>query len=99
MTKNEAKKIVNKPGYLSNIKDCIIFTYGDKTIKFKGPYSLEYFTNINHYDNGYIEVMAKYQHEEEPEEEYIDLQYIAKELYMDTDFLNEIKEVRLGYAI
>ena len=32
--------------YLSNDKDMIKFQYGNKIIRFRGPYSLEYFTSI-----------------------------------------------------
>ena len=59
--------------YLSNDKDMIQFRYGDKIIRFRGPYSLERFISIKEWDNGYIVVMAKYQHNAEPEEEYIDM--------------------------
>ncbi len=37
------------------------------------PYSLERYTEIREWDNGYLVVMAKYAHSPEPEEEYIDL--------------------------
>ena len=50
--------------YLSNDKDMIQFRYGDKIIRFRGPYSLERFVSIKEWDNGYIVVMAKYQHNE-----------------------------------
>lgn len=43
-------------------------------------------------------VMAKYQHNQEPEEEYIDLVPILKNLYIDaSQFLKPIKEVSVGY--
>ena len=42
--------------------------------------------------------MAKYMHNEEEEEEYIDLVPILKNLYFDVDtFLEPIKKVRLEY--
>ena len=43
--------------YLSNDKDMIQFRYGDKIIRFRGPYSLERFISIKEWDNGYIVVM------------------------------------------
>lgn len=44
----------------------------------------------------YIVVMAKYSHNRETEEEYIDLVPTLKNLYLDTDeFLNPIKEVEV----
>ena len=89
----------NSKAYLSNDKDMIKFQYGHRVIRFRGPYSLDYFTSIKEWDNGYMVVMAKYRHNQEPEEEYIDLVPILKKLYIDTPkFLNPIKEVRLAYG-
>ena len=34
---------MNGIAYLSNNKDIISFTYGDKVIRFRGPYSLDSF--------------------------------------------------------
>lgn len=36
--------------YLSNDKDMIKFQYGDKIIRFRGPYSLEKFTSVKEWD-------------------------------------------------
>lgn len=52
--------------YLSNDKDMIKFQYGDKIIRFREPYSLEKFTSVKEWDNGYLVVMAKYQHNKDP---------------------------------
>lgn len=42
--------------------------------------------------------MAKYRHNRQPEEEYIDLVPILKDLYIDASkFLEPIREVRLDY--
>jgi len=42
--------------------------------------------------------MAKYEHNEEPEEEYIDLMPILEKLYIDADkFVHKIKKVRVLY--
>ena len=85
--------------YLSNDKDMIKFQYGNKRIRFRGPYSLEYFTSIKEWDDGYLVVMAKYKHNQNPEEEYIDLVPILENLYIDVSkFLKPIKEVRLAYG-
>lgn len=85
--------------YLSNDKDMIKFQYGNKIIRFRGPYSLEYFTSIKEWDDGYLVVMAKYKHNQNPEEEYIDLVPILEKLYIDVSkFLKPIKEVRLAYG-
>ena len=44
-------------------------------------------------------VMAKYSHNGEPEEEYIDLKPILEGLYIDSaTFLKPIKSVRIAYA-
>ena len=81
--------------YLSNDKDMIKFQYGDKIIRFRGAYSLERFTAVKEWDNGYLVVMAKYRHNKEPEEEYIDLNPILENLYISTEeFLKEIKELK-----
>ena len=89
----------NDRAYLSNDKDMIKFQYGEKIIRFRGPYSLERFTSVKEWDNGYLVVMAKYQHNKESEEEYIDLIPILKNLYIDAaHFLKPSKEVRLVYV-
>ena len=85
--------------YLRNDKDMIKFEYGEIIFRFRGPYSLERFTSVKEWDNGYLVVMAKYQHNKESEEEYIDLIPILKNLYIDAaHFLKPIKEVRLAYG-
>lgn len=85
--------------YLSNVKDYICFTYGDKSIRFKGPYSLVRFDKILEWDNGYIVVMAKFTHSEEDIEDYIDLMPILDRLYIDAEsFLENIKKVEIDYA-
>ena len=82
--------------YLSNDKDMIKFQYGDKIIRFRGAYSLERFTAVKEWDNGYLVVMAKYKHNQESEEEYIDLIPILEDLYiLPEEFLKSIKEVKI----
>lgn len=39
-----------------------IFSYGNQTIRFRAPYSLERYTSVKEWDNGYLVVMAKYRH-------------------------------------
>ena len=52
---------------------------------------------MKEWDNGYLVVMAKYKHNEKPEEEYIDLVPILQNLYFDVDkFLNPIKGVEVA---
>ena len=83
---------------LSSEQDYTIFRYGNYTIRFKAPYSLERYTDVKEWDHGYIVAMAKYKHNEAPEEEYIDLIPVLKDLYFDTDtFLDPIREVKVSY--
>ena len=50
------------------------------------------------WDHGYLVVMAKYKNQP-VEEEYIDLEPILNNLYIDPDaFLTPIKKVSLQYA-
>ena len=82
---------------LSNEANYTVFRFGDKTIRFRAPYSLERYTGIQEWDHGYLVVLAKYRHDPNPEEEYIDLVPILKNLYFDPDeFLAPIKGVKLA---
>jgi hypothetical protein len=68
-------------------------------LKFIAPYSLERYKEIVEWDHGYLVVLAKYSHNQEPEEEYIDLIPVLKALYMDEEkFLKPIKNVEVKYA-
>ena len=83
---------------LSNKDSFTVFKFNDYTIRFKAPYSLEYYSEVKDWDKGYLVVMAKYRHNSKLEEEYIDLLPILKDLYIDSDkFLENIKEVRVEY--
>ena len=84
---------------LSNKGEFTIFHYGDYVIRFKSPYSLEKYTEIKEWDRGYLVVMAKYKHNKESEEEYIDLVPILEKLYITPDeFLRPIKGVKIENA-
>lgn len=75
------------------------FSYGNYHIRFRAPYSLERYVDVLSWDAGYLVVLAKYRHNTEPEEEYIDLTPILKDLYIDSEaFLKPIKTVRIAYA-
>ncbi len=75
------------------------FSFGGYNIRFRAPYSLERYVDVVKWDDGYLVVMAKYSHNEEPEEEYIDLKPILDGLYIDpVTFLKPIKSVRIAYA-
>lgn len=88
-----------KEAILSSAGGFTAFSYGGYNIRFKAPYSLERYTDVLKWDNGYLVVLAKYSHNDEPEEEYIDLKPILAGLYIDSDaFLKPIKTVRIAYA-
>lgn len=83
---------------LSSEKEYTVFRYGDAVIRFRAPYSLERYTEIKEWDRGYLVVMAKYRHSEEPEEEYIDMAPILQDLYFDAEeFLAPIQKVSVLY--
>ena len=84
---------------LSSAEGFTVFSFGGYHIRFKAPYSLERYVNVVSWDDGYLVVMAKYRHNAEPEEEYIDLKPILDGLYIDSAaFLKPIKSVRIAYA-
>ena len=84
---------------LSNEKNYTKFQFGNHVIRFVAPYSLEYYTEVKEWNNGYLVVMAKYKHNQRLEEEYIDLVPILENLYIDVSkFLKPIKEVGLAYG-
>lgn len=84
---------------LGNEKNYTVFRYGSRVIRFKAPYSLERYTAVKEWDHGYLVVMAKYKHNRQSEEEYIDLVPILQDLYISPqEFLKPIKEVRLQDA-
>ncbi len=86
----------NDSAFLSNKGNFTVFRYGNYIIRFKAPYSLERYTAIKEWDNGYLVVMAKYKHNQESEEEYIDLIPILEDLYiLPEEFLKSIKEVKI----
>ena len=83
---------------LSSENEYTIFRYDRYIIRFRAPYSLERYTQVKKWDNGYLVVMAKYSHNQRDEEEYIDLITILEDLYYDAHkFLEPIKKVRIQY--
>jgi len=89
----------NNEALLSNAGGFTAFSYGGYNIRFRAPYSLERYVDVVKWDDGYLVVLARYNHNAEPEEEYIDLKPILEGLYIDpTAFLKPIKSVRLAYA-
>ena len=84
--------------FLSNRGKYTIFSFDGKVITFLTSKNLECYTKILKWDNGYIEVMAK--NKGKPEhEDYIDLQPILENLYMNPKtFLSKIKHVEVQNA-
>ena len=83
---------------LSNKDGFTVFQSGSRVIRFRAPYSLERYTRIKEWDNGYLVVDAKYSHNAQDEEEYIDLIPILKDLYIEpAAFLAPIKGVKIAY--
>ena len=84
---------------LSSFDEYTTFSFGGKKLTFRTCNGLERYTKILLWDNGYIEVMAKYKQEKDEIEEYIDLAPVLDGLYMDKEkFLSPIKEVRIEYV-
>ena len=81
---------------LSNDNIFTSFEYNGHNIRFKTSPRLERYTEIKEWDHGYLVVMAQYEGNNEPEEEYIDLIPILENLYFDVDeFLKQIEKVRI----
>ena len=75
------------------------FSFNEYFIRFRTSSHLQKYSEIKYWDNGYLEVLAKYTHNSEPEEEYIDLVPILKNLYIEAEnFLSSIKKVEVRYA-
>ena len=94
-----AQKSVSDEAILSSSDGYTAFTFGGYNIRFRAPFSLERYVDVIKWDNGYLVVKAKYSHNKEPEEEYIDLKPILSDLYIDSaNFIKPIKSVRIAYA-
>ena len=86
---------MNDIATLGNDAGFSVFSFGNRVIRFKAPYSLERYTSVKEWDNGYL--MAKYCHNSQPEEEYIDLLPILNGLYINgQEFLKPIKAVAIA---
>ena len=99
MTERNNTLSSNHEAVLSSADGFTAFSYGGYNIRFRAPYSLERYVDVLRWDDGYLVVLAKYRHNAEPEEEYIDLKPILEGLYIDSaSFLKPIKSVRIAYA-
>ncbi len=83
---------------LSSFDHYTTFSYGGRTLTFRTCDGLERYTKVLTWDDGYLEVMARYRQRQEEIEEYIDLDPVLAGLYMDRSFLKPIKKVRIEYA-
>ena len=84
---------------LSSFDKYTTFSFGGKTLTFRTCDGLEKYVKVLTWDDGYLEVLAKYRQRDNLVEEYIDLEPVLKHLYMDkTSFLKPIKNVRIDYA-
>ena len=84
---------------LSSADGFSVFNFGGYHVRFRAPYSLEHYVDVVRWEDGYLVVKAKYRHNSQPEEDYIDLKPILENLYIDpAAFLKPIKSVRVAYA-
>ena len=89
---------MNDTAILSSFPKYTTFTFGDTKLTFRTCDGLERYTKIKTWDNGYIEVMAKYENQNEEIEEYIDLMPMLDNLYMNKEeFLSPIRKVVIHY--
>ena len=90
---------MNDTAVLSSFDKYTTFTFNGKKITFRTCNGLERYVKVLTWDNGYIEVLAKYRQRDKEIEEYIDLDPVLEGLYMDKqEFLKPIKNVRIEYA-
>ena len=84
---------------LSSHDNYTTFSFGETTLTFRTCDNLERYTKVLMWDYGYLEVMARYSHLDCEIEEYIDLNPVLDDLYMDKEaFLRPIAGVRIEYA-
>ncbi len=82
---------------LSHCGELTSFKYGGEDIRFRTSAALRRYTEVKLWDKGYLVVMANYDGLGEVEE-YIDLQPILQNLYMEPDcFLKDVKSVSISY--
>jgi hypothetical protein len=89
------KEHLSSQATISNDGEMTSFCFGNINIRFRTPKSLKRYVEIKEWDNGYIVVTAVYEGLGLTEE-YIDLEPILKNLYINPkDFLEPIKTVKL----
>lgn len=88
---------ITSQALLSNDGAMTSFCFRDSKIRFRTPERLKRYTEIKEWDKGYIVVMADYEGIGLTED-YIDLQPILKNLYINPDtFLKPIKSVKIEH--
>lgn len=99
MTECNKTPTLSHEALLSSADGFTAFSFGGYNIRFRAPYSLERYVDVVKWDDGYLVVLAKYRHNAELEEEFIDLKPILEGLYIDSaTFLKPIRNVRITYA-
>ena len=89
--------MISDTAYLSSAGNYSSFAYGGDVIRFMTSPRLVRYEKVTNWDNGYIEVVARYG--DRDEEEYIDLVPILENLCIEpTEFLKSIKNVEVAYA-
>ena len=84
---------------LSSFDKYTTFSFGGKTLTFRTCNGLDRYTKVLAWEDGYLEVLAKYRQRDREIEEYIDLAPVLKRLNMDkAAFLKPIKNVRIEYV-
>ena len=84
---------------LSSFDKYTTFSFGGKTLTFRTCDGLERYVEVLLWDDGYLDVLAKYRQRDSVIEEYIDLEPILEHLHMDKEaFLKPIKNVRIEYV-
>lgn len=88
----------NSTAYLCNDGEYTIFSFGNLKLKFLTSKNLEKYINVKEWDKGYLVVTKKNIGKAE-QEDYIDLQPILENLYMDPEeFYRPIKKVEVRYV-
>jgi hypothetical protein len=84
---------------LSSFDKYASFSFDGKTLTFRTCNGLERYTKVLTWDDGYLEVLAKYKQNDHEIEEHIDLEPVLEQLYMDkSTLLKPIKNVRIEYV-
>ena len=73
------------------------FSFDGRCIRLRTPKKLKRYLDVRTWDKGYLVVGAEYDGVATPVEEYIDLEPILDNLYVDKEkFLAPIREVRIA---